>query len=166
MLFSLLYTNWFLRWPEIQGSQGLISHLKREGRSLLLQSLWDLEASIWPFGCSPLSRSYFLHLACHANRAMGERKADGILKSPPQISALCRRWLCHSAWMQCSCLVSRSACWGSWYFAILAIWLFLGKNPYPSIPSYSLFTITVWRCIINTLKELCHCLQYRNSQRM
>ena len=45
MSFSLLYGDTFLRCPWIKGSQGLIFHLKWAGRSLLWQSLKDLEAS-------------------------------------------------------------------------------------------------------------------------
>lgn len=103
------------------------------------------------FGCFPLSRSCSLHLACPSEREMGELRANAMLRSSPQTSALCSRG--SIILLECSAV--------SWFLGQIAesltIHLFLlvlGKKCYPPVPSFSLFAVTVWRSIIKTLKEL------------
>lgn len=103
------------------------------------------------FGCFPLSRSCSLHLACPSEREMGELRANAMLRFSPQASALCRRGY----------IIPLESSAVSWFLGQLAesltiplFLLVLGKKCYPPVPSFSLFTVTVWRSTIKTLKEL------------
>lgn len=130
----------------ITANQGLRSHVKWAGRSLLWKPLWDMVTCIWPFGCSPLSRSYFVHLACHSNRSVSGCRANAVLKSPSQNSAL---------WVD-GYVIQLEHIVVAWFLGqlaeYLAILLFLLscyfwlKKTYPPVPSFSLFTISLKAC--------------------